>query len=146
MKYKATSAKLFLETASEALLEVERVEAKIEDLRERRDYYEKMRLPKSSRKIQKIISLLNEEIGRLMGELKNARKHYLLVGDFIAQLEKPSHRVILRTRYLRAGKNWQEISDHLEQAGMPYSMRSLTRLHKEAMVEAEKLWEQMKGE
>lgn len=139
MGYNANSARAFLETAHEALMDVRRVERRIEILQSKREYYNKIKLPRQSPKRAKLLRELDDAVCQLLGEVRKARRHYDLVADFISRMDVPKHREILRLRYLE-GASLSEIGSR-----MFFSGRSVGRIQHAALEAADALWEQTRG-
>lgn len=74
----------------------------------------------------------SEEINHRVEELVDLKR---LVSKQIDQLDKWTHRMVLRERYIHL-KKWEEIA--VEQN---YSYRQTTRLHGEALIEFDKIFE-----
>lgn len=77
--------------------------------------------------------------------LTAAIRQEMKVERFIARLEKDSHRIILKLRYVDL-MGWGRIQEQLEAQGLYYSDRQIYRLHGEALQEARRVWAELHRE
>lgn len=132
----------FLETAGAAALESCRVQRRLDELKNRRDAL-KTRKGVTARRMK---NMLEAEYKREFEVLTKELDSYRRVEAFIDRIPDSFHRLVLRRRYLDRAKNWNEIRIVLEQDGLRYSPRHLTRLHTEAMEAACLLWNREREE
>lgn len=67
------------------------------------------------------------------------------VERFISGLEKDTHRILLRLKYVDL-LTWPCVQERMRETGIDYSERQLYRIHGEALQEARKLWAQLHPE
>ena len=67
------------------------------------------------------------------------------VERFISRLEKDTHRILLRLKYVDL-LTWNCVQERMRENGIYYSERQIYRIHGEALQEARKLWAQLHPE
>ena len=137
--------KEFLRSALEAKLEAKRRSRRVKELESR---CTKMTAAPDSGACgggnadrEALWALLADERSKEETALHEELSQYKDVEDFIARLDDPVHRAILRLRYLE-GLGWVKLQQQLYRDGVYYSERHITRLHGAALEEARELWKQ----
>lgn len=134
--------KLFLESAIEAKIDAARLKRRVTELESR---CQKMTAQAGDgagggkADSQELWALLADEIEREKAAQRAALEQYRTVDAFISYLSKPTHRAILRLRYLE-GLGWVKVQQELYKQGIFYSERHISRLHNYALDEALALW------
>lgn len=134
--------KEFLESAIEAKIDAARLKRRVTEL--------ESRCQKTTTQMgdgaggcnadsQELWALLADEVEREKAAQRAALEQYHTVETFIAHLRKPTHRAILRLRYLE-GLGWVKVLQELYKQGIFYSERHISRLHNHALDEALALW------
>lgn len=131
-----TALQNFLASAQESVLERLRLQRRLEELEQRCSALTNRRSAVARRLKARLSAEYRRELDLTCRELEQYRR----VEAFIAKLKEPSHRMILRHRYLEVGRNWSAVQRRLAQDGLPYSARQLTRLHADAIEAARLLW------
>ena len=67
------------------------------------------------------------------------------VERFISRLEKDTHRILLRLKYVDL-LTWNCVQERMQENGIYYSERQIYRIHGEALQEARKLWARLHPE
>ena len=67
------------------------------------------------------------------------------VERFISKLEKDTHRILLRLKYVDL-LTWTCVQERMRENGIYYSERQIYRIHGEALQEARKLWSRLHPE
>ena len=89
---------------------------------------------------------LADKRAELLALEKDYADQMLAVEQFIARLDDPVYRTILELRYVKLLR-WPKVHQKMEDAGLWYSYRHMTRLHGQALAAARRLWNtDMKGE
>ena len=139
--------RLFLDSAFEARLEVDRLQRRVAELRARAEKTttEISAAPKGSGSDrEKLLALLADESGRVEERLQNFQRVYDEVQAFIDAVPgKPIWRVVLRLRYLDC-LEWDSILYRLRESGVNYDERYVYTLHGEALSAARTLWDERK--
>lgn len=135
--------KEFLRSALEAKLEAKRRSRRVKELESR---CTKMTAAPDSGACgggnadrEVLWALLADERDKEEKALHEELAQYKAVEDFIARLDDPVHRAILRLRYLE-GLGWVKLQQQLYRDGVYYSERHITRLHGAALEAARELW------
>ena len=137
-------ARSFLESAMEARLEARRRKARADELSLRCNRLVAAAGGAPGRgggDMQLLWAALADERDREQAAELEELKQYRRVEDFIGRLPEPSHRMILKRRYLAGQTNWVQVQQRLSRDGMIYSESHLKRLHGQALESAGELWE-----
>lgn len=141
---KKGNVKEFLESANEALLESKRHNRRAERLSLRCAALVRQNgIGRASEKLEELWTLLEEE--RVL-EIEATRREmaiYRDVDEFISRIGNPVYQKILRRRYLEMGLTWVQIQQRLYDDGICYSDRQITRIYRQAMEEAERIWKEI---
>lgn len=136
-------ARSFLESAEEARLEVKRRRARVEELRLRCNRLVASAAGAPGRgggDTQMLWAALADERDRETAAVLKELEQHRKVEDFIERVPEPSHRMILRRRYLTGQTNWVQVQQRLSRDGMIYSESHLKRLHSQALESAGEVW------
>lgn len=137
-----TEVRHFLESATEALVECERLRRRVNRLStecERLVRTEGLAHP--SETLQELWRLLEEERVREVEAVRHEIQCYHAVEAFIDALPDPMERTVLRRRYLDGQSSWGIICFRLEEDGIYYSQRQIQRFYTAALKTAQSLWE-----
>lgn len=132
----------FLESAIEAKIDAARLKRRVTELESRcQKMTAQMKANPGGGKsdIQELWALLADEVEREKAAQRAALEQYHTVEAFITRLSKPTHRAILKLRYL-GGLGWVKVQQELYKQGIFYSERHISRLHNYALDEAFELW------
>ena len=133
------SVQEFLESAGTAALECKRLRRRLKVLTERRAEFQTQRRAGA----RKIARLICDEWERELAAVEREQERYRTVEAFLEQIPDEMYRMILRRRYLDVGLSWEEIRERLEEDGVFYSQRHITRLHTQALEAAQLLWDRV---
>lgn len=141
MTKREKEVRAFLESANEALLEYKRIRRRTERLSLQCEKLVRSEgVGNPSEALQELWKLLEEERVRETEAVREEMRRYRAVEDFIAAIEDPTCRTILRRRYLEGEDTWLQIRFRLERDGKYISERQVCRLHQKALRLAETLW------
>ena len=132
----------FLESASEAKLEIARHHARVAELESRATKVTASLHAApggGGSDTQQIWVVLAEERDKAMEAEKLELERYHAVESFIDRMQDKRHRVILRLRYLNA-LSWIRVQMKLYESGFYYSESHIKKLHGKALNAARELW------
>jgi len=135
-------ARSFLESATEARLEAGRRKARVAELSLRCNRLVAAAGGAPGRgggDMELLWAALVDERDREQQAQLRELEQYRRVEEFIQRLPEPSHRLILRRRYLAGQTNWVQVRQRLDRDGLYYSESHLKRLHGQALSSAGEL-------
>ncbi len=96
-------------------------------------------MPGGDADAQAMWAALADESAKLYPQLRQAQEAEQEVDAFIDTLPNPSHRLVLKLRYVDV-RGWEDVIQHLTRGGLAYSARQVYRIHGEALEVARALW------
>lgn len=145
--YERDTVVAFLRSAREAKMEISRYRARVEELESRctRMTANISAMPGGGNSdAQQLWSALADERRKTMEAERREMETYKEVEAFISKIPNPTHRAILRLRYL-SGLSWVKVQMKLYESGIFYSESHIKKLHRQALGAASALWRLMKG-